>query len=186
MPRATNFSISDRISTQEAPSGSHLAAPPLLSMDAWEQEDPEAYRTLARPRAAAFELPAMDEDIDEAEVTDLEGLIEALGAELLDEDEKIEILPMLDDEHLAPVSEDADTLPAFDFREMARIIEERERMERESLSLVVVDPTELPPAPRQLHLPAPANRRPANGAARGPAARIQRRIWMAEMDRAAS
>lgn len=186
MSRATNFSISDRISTQEAPSGSHLAAPPLLSMDAWEQEDPEAYRTLARPREAAPELPPLDEDFDEAEVTDLEGLIEALGAELLDEDEKVEVLPMLEEEHFAPISEDAVTLPAFDFREMARIIEERERKEREGLSSVVVVPTELPPAPRQLHLPVPANRRPVYGAARGPAARIQRRIWMAEMGRAAS
>ncbi len=176
MARNPNFTVSERIPDSTALPGQSdaYAALELSSFEGWADEDPDAYRALSAPkptRNLSFDSDFDElDDANDSQITDLEGLIEALAAEEL-EGEGLRSPEQLEEAYVVPLEDESVTLQEFDFREMARIIEERERMKRSS----TVPHVQPEPAPRNLFvLPLP----------RG--TRVERRLWRRELDRLAS
>lgn len=175
MARNPNFTVSERIPDATALPGQSdtYAALELSCFDGWEDEDPDAYRALGAPKPHQhLRFDAEVEDLDDAtdsQFTDLEGLIESLAAEEFARQPIDDALEPIDEAYVAPLDDEGVTLQEFDFRQMARIIEERERMKRAE------SPPPPEPAPRDIFvLPLP----------RG--TRVERRLWRREVDRLAS
>lgn len=203
MARPSTFTLSDRVPLGSAlpPDRGSWSQPELASMDEFAAADPDTYRRLSQPKDpvnANFDLESVeDEDEGGALDTDLRDFIAAMGTDDL-EDFPVQELSRLEADLLGLTSEDSTTLPAFDFRKMAPILEERERTgarmavveaQAPMRSEEVVQTPSQPRTAKELLAVVPAiDPRPRRPAPRALSreSRIARRLWRRDVERLAS